>query len=75
MKSFIFWRITFDFIQADIVPIYGARDKWNGLGIILDSFDNNSKGDNPIIMMHVNDGTKNYNHNEVISCCPFRFFY
>jgi mannose-binding lectin 1 len=50
--------------QADIVPIYGARDKWNGLGIILDSFDNNSKGDNPIIMMHVNDGTKNYNHNE-----------
>jgi len=51
--------------QADIVPIYGARDKWNGLGIILDSFDNNSKGDNPIIMMHVNDGTKNYNHNEV----------
>ena len=57
------------------MPIYGARDKWNGLGIILDSFDNNSKGDNPIIMMHVNDGTKNYNHNEVISCCPFRFFY
>lgn len=50
--------------QADIVPIYGARDKWNGLGIILDSFDNNSKGDNPIIMMHTNDGTKNYNHNE-----------
>ena len=59
-------HLKLNLIQADIVPIYGARDKWNGLGIILDSFDNNSKGDNPIIMMHVNDGTKHYNHNEVI---------
>ena len=67
-KIFYISAYKIRFIQADIVPIYGARDKWNGLGIILDSFDNNSKGDNPIIMMHVNDGTKNYNHNEVIFC-------
>ena len=53
--------------QNDHVPIYGARDKWDGLGIILDSFDNNAKGDNPIIMLHQNDGNKNYNHNQVYS--------
>ena len=70
-KIFYISAYKIRFIQADIVPIYGARDKWNGLGIILDSFDNNSKGDNPIIMMHVNDGTKNYNHNEVIFCWNF----
>ena len=51
--------------QQEHLPIFGSRDKWNGLGIMLDSFDNNSKGDNPVIMVFNNDGTKTYDHNNV----------
>jgi mannose-binding lectin 1 len=38
--------------------IYGSRDRWMGLGIVLDSFDNNNQQDNPVIMAFANDGTK-----------------
>jgi len=49
--------------QQEHLPIFGSRDKWNGLGIMLDSFDNNSKGDNPVIMVFNNDGSRTYDHN------------
>ena len=45
--------------------IYGSRDRWQGLGILLDSFDNNNQQDNPYIMAFFNDGTKMYNHHQV----------
>ena len=45
--------------------VYGARDRWMGLGIILDSFDNDNQQDNPIILAMVNDGSKQYNHYQV----------
>ena len=42
--------------------VFGASDGWNGLMIVLDSFDNNSKNDNPMIAVIKNDGTQAYDH-------------
>ncbi|TRY68820.1 hypothetical protein TCAL_12897 [Tigriopus californicus] len=43
-------------------PVFGSSDRWNGLGIFFDSFDNDNKHNNPYIMAIVNDGTKAYDH-------------
>lgn len=43
-------------------PVFGSSDRWNGLGIIFDSFDNDNKHNNPFIMAVVNDGTKSFDH-------------
>ncbi|XP_037871478.1 protein ERGIC-53 [Bombyx mori] len=42
--------------------VFGSSDKWNGLGVIFDSFDNDNKHNNPYIMAVVNDGTKVFDH-------------
>ncbi|UJR25079.1 hypothetical protein I4U23_006439 [Adineta vaga] len=46
--------------------VFGSNDQWNGLGIFLDSFDNDalsvSLQNNPIIAVMINDGTKVYDH-------------
>lgn len=44
-------------------PVFGANDHWKGLGIFLDSFDNDAQQNNPYIMVMTNDGTKSYDHN------------
>lgn len=43
-------------------PVFGSSDKWNGLGVFFDSFDNDNKRNNPYIMAMVNDGTLVYDH-------------
>merc|ERR1712141_822454 len=43
-------------------PVFGSSDRWNGLGVFFDSFDNDNKHNNPYIMAMVNDGSKNYDH-------------
>ena len=43
-------------------PVFGSSDKWNGLGIFFDSFDNDNKHNNPYIMSMLNDGNKVYDH-------------
>ncbi|XP_068226768.1 protein ERGIC-53 [Palaemon carinicauda] len=43
-------------------PVFGSSDKWNGLGVFFDSFDNDNKRNNPYIMAMVNDGTIVYDH-------------
>ncbi|KAK7788355.1 hypothetical protein R5R35_009505 [Gryllus longicercus] len=43
-------------------PVFGSSDKWVGLGIFFDSFDNDNKHNNPYIMAIVNDGTKEFDH-------------
>jgi len=43
-------------------PVFGSSDKWVGLGIFFDSFDNDNKHNNPYIMAMNNDGTKAYDH-------------
>ncbi|CAF1593851.1 unnamed protein product, partial [Adineta ricciae] len=42
--------------------VFGSNDQWNGLGIFLDSFDNDALQNNPIIAVMINDGTKVYDH-------------
>jgi len=42
--------------------VYGSVDKWIGLGIFFDSFDNDNKHNNPYIMAMTNDGTKLFDH-------------
>lgn len=41
-------------------PVFGAPDRWTGLGLILDTFDNDSRGNNPAIMGILNDGSLKY---------------
>ena len=42
--------------------VYGSVDRWIGLGLFFDSFDNDNKHNNPYIMAMTNDGTKNFDH-------------
>lgn len=42
--------------------VFGSNDYWNGLGIFLDSFDNDAQQNNPYILVMTNDGTKSYDH-------------
>ncbi|XP_021357046.1 protein ERGIC-53-like [Mizuhopecten yessoensis] len=43
-------------------PVFGSNDQWKGLGLFLDSFDNDGQHNNPYVMAMVNDGTMNYDH-------------
>lgn len=43
-------------------PVYGQKDGWTGLGVFLDTFDNDQKRDNPSIRAMLNDGTRTYDH-------------
>ncbi|XP_013861903.1 protein ERGIC-53 [Austrofundulus limnaeus] len=43
-------------------PVYGAADKWNGVGIFFDSFDNDAKKNNPTILVVGNNGQLVYDH-------------
>ncbi|XP_030828281.1 protein ERGIC-53-like [Strongylocentrotus purpuratus] len=42
--------------------VYGSSDKWNGMGLFFDSFDNDNQRNNPYILVVTNDGTKQYDH-------------
>lgn len=42
--------------------VFGSSDKWKGLGIFFDSFDNDNKHNNPYIMAVLNDGTLEFDH-------------
>ncbi|ESO01927.1 hypothetical protein HELRODRAFT_122015, partial [Helobdella robusta] len=43
-------------------PVFGSKDQWNGLGVFLDSFDNDGQHNNPYIMAMLNDGKQTYDH-------------
>lgn len=43
-------------------PVYGSADRWKGVGLFLDSFDNDAKDDNPKIQLVLNDGLLTYDH-------------
>ncbi|XP_078666702.1 protein ERGIC-53-like [Branchiostoma floridae x Branchiostoma belcheri] len=43
-------------------PVYGSSDRWNGVGVFFDSFDNDNQHNNPYVLVMQNDGTKSYNH-------------
>lgn len=42
--------------------VFGSSDRWVGLGIFFDSFDNDNKHNNPYISAVLNDGTKRFDH-------------
>jgi lectin, mannose-binding 1 len=44
--------------------VFGSSDKWTGLGVFFDSFDNDNKHNNPYISAVVNDGTKAFDHQQ-----------
>lgn len=41
-------------------PVFGAPDRWTGVGVLLDTFDDDARGNNPAIMGILNDGTIAY---------------
>ncbi|NWQ71508.1 LMAN1 protein, partial [Neopipo cinnamomea] len=43
-------------------PVFGAADKWNGVGVFFDSFDNDGKKNNPAVIVVGNDGKLLYDH-------------
>jgi len=56
--------------------VFGSKDQWKGLGVFLDSYDNDGKKNNPYISVIMNDGTKSYNHqldgiDEQLGGCQF----
>jgi mannose-binding lectin 1 len=59
-------------------PVFGNRDRWNGLAITFDTFDNDGKRDNPFVAALVNDGTHSYDKgqdgkNLIISGCQINY--
>lgn len=54
-----FWFTTEQGLDG---PVYGAADKWNGVGIFFDSFDNDGKKNNPAIIIVGNNGNLVYDH-------------
>uniref|UniRef100_A0A914MR13 L-type lectin-like domain-containing protein n=1 Tax=Meloidogyne incognita TaxID=6306 RepID=A0A914MR13_MELIC len=48
--------------QGTIGPVFGANDFWTGMGIMLDSFDNDGGKNNPSISLMINDGTRSFDH-------------
>jgi lectin, mannose-binding 1 len=54
--------------------VFGSSDKWNGLGLFFDSFDNDNKHNNPYISAVINDGTRRFDHqndgaNQAVAGC------
>ncbi|KAI9144235.1 legume-like lectin family-domain-containing protein [Paraphysoderma sedebokerense] len=57
--GFAFW---FTQTKGTVGPVLGSNDKWNGLGIIFDTYDNGNHGYTyPYVNGVLNDGTKTYN--------------
>lgn len=45
-------------------PVFGSRDHWIGLGVFLDSYDNDALSNNPFIQAVVNRGSESFAHDE-----------
>eukprot|EP00008_Paramoeba_atlantica_P002407 CAMPEP_0201505100 /NCGR_PEP_ID=MMETSP0151_2-20130828/85579_1 /ASSEMBLY_ACC=CAM_ASM_000257 /TAXON_ID=200890 /ORGANISM="Paramoeba atlantica, Strain 621/1 / CCAP 1560/9" /LENGTH=331 /DNA_ID=CAMNT_0047898921 /DNA_START=33 /DNA_END=1028 /DNA_ORIENTATION=- len=43
-------------------PIFGNENMWEGLGILIDTYDNNYDGKHPYLSAFWNDGTKLWDH-------------
>jgi lectin, mannose-binding 2 len=40
--------------------IFGAADTWTGIAIVMDTYDNNDADSHPLVSIHSNDGTKEF---------------
>ncbi|XP_078541256.1 protein ERGIC-53-like [Lissotriton helveticus] len=58
--------------------VYGASDLWDGVGIFFDTFDNDDRKNNPIILVVGNNGKLVYDHpndgaSQVLGACVRNF--
>ncbi|KAJ3435887.1 vesicular mannose-binding lectin [Anaeramoeba flamelloides] len=58
-EGFAFWY-TKERLQTG--PVFGNKNKFDGLGVFFDTFDNNGNRDNPFIQVMIGDGKIEYNH-------------
>ncbi|GMR53563.1 hypothetical protein PMAYCL1PPCAC_23758, partial [Pristionchus mayeri] len=70
--------IWFTSQPGTIGPVFGANDYWTGMGLFLDSFDNDGQKNNPIVALMMNDGTRSYDHHtdgsqQILSSCQKDF--
>lgn len=54
--------VWFTSVQNDPGSTFGSKEIWNGLGVFLDSFDNDGLKDNPKIQVVLNEGNFAYEH-------------
>uniref|UniRef100_A0A915Q6G0 L-type lectin-like domain-containing protein n=1 Tax=Setaria digitata TaxID=48799 RepID=A0A915Q6G0_9BILA len=64
--------------QPILGPVFGANDYWTGMGLFLDSFDNDAQKNNPFVALMINDGTRQYDHQtdgsqQILSGCQKDF--
>jgi len=52
--GFAFWYAATPSILG---PVYGSVDYWRGIGLFIDTFDNDGDGKSPLISLMYNDGT------------------
>jgi hypothetical protein len=52
-----FWYTRY---PGKLGPVFGGPEKWSGLGVFIDGFDNDGKGNNPAIMGVLNQGDVNF---------------
>ncbi|VDN40705.1 unnamed protein product, partial [Gongylonema pulchrum] len=60
--SFALLTTCFFDIILELFSVFGANDYWTGMGLFLDSFDNDAQKNNPFIALMINDGTRQYDH-------------
>ncbi|KAI1718702.1 legume-like lectin family domain-containing protein [Ditylenchus destructor] len=70
--------VWYTHLQGTTGPVFGANDYWTGMGLMLDSFDNDGQKNNPYISLMINDGTRSFDHQtdgslQVLSGCQKDF--
>eukprot|EP00300_Choanocystis_sp_HF-7_P028417 c34019_g1_i1.p2 GENE.c34019_g1_i1~~c34019_g1_i1.p2 ORF type:complete len:346 (-),score=74.47 c34019_g1_i1:59-1096(-) len=55
--GFGFFYVKDDFVKVGAGPAFGAPDRFTGLGVFFDTFDNNNDKKNPFVQVSVSDKT------------------
>jgi hypothetical protein len=73
--GFAFWYVE----KPELLgTVYGSQDYWIGLGLFFDTFNNDGRGENPLITAQFNDGTQKFNQADdgdstALAKCSFPF--
>eukprot|EP00698_Gefionella_okellyi_P012306 TRINITY_DN3309_c0_g1_i1.p1 TRINITY_DN3309_c0_g1~~TRINITY_DN3309_c0_g1_i1.p1 ORF type:complete len:656 (-),score=191.38 TRINITY_DN3309_c0_g1_i1:101-2020(-) len=43
-------------------PVFGHSESWNGLGVFIDTFDNDGRRNNPYVSVIISDGSARFDH-------------
>jgi len=55
------WMVVYARYTSNVMApgiLFGSEERYEGFGLLFDSYDDDGKNDNPIIMGWINDGTK-----------------